>query len=82
MLTRFEIQHTLGDVIISGIPSEKQRQMCSRSAKGALACSAETRRMAIASAEPKLVRALNVAAGRTSHRLVSFAGRTVDATQG
>jgi hypothetical protein len=38
--------------------------------------------MATASAEPKLARAVTVAAGQTSHRRASFAAWTVDAIQG
>ena len=75
-----EIQH-FGHVI-SGTLSVKQLKMCTLFAKGVLACFVATRKMAIASADPKLARAVNVAAGRTWHRLASFAAWTVDVIQG
>ena len=75
-----EIQH-FGHVI-SGTLSEEQLPRCTPFAKGALVCPVATKRMAIASADPKRVRAVNVAAGQTSHRRASFAVWTVDAIQG
>ena len=75
-----EIQH-FGHVI-SGTLSVKQLNMCTLFAREVLACPVVTRRMAIASADPKRARAVNVAAGQTSHRRASFAAWTVDAIQG